>query len=334
MIHFFNNHTKLFGTSVSLFSVLLLFVAIFPALDNQENNAPLPGSRTLTPDEVAGKQVYISEGCVGCHSQQVRNVEVDKVWGSRPNIAADYATITRDNVWQNTSTLMGTGRTGPDLTNIGVRQPSMDWHLLHLFNPRAVVPESVMSPYPWLFEWKEKANPADIVINVPEEFRKGKKGVVVATEKALQLVNYLQSLKQVKLPDGTPQPEFLYKKEKKEGENAGNDVGGLDGAAVYAANCQSCHQANGEGLKGAFPPLKGSKIVVGDDVELFVTVIMKGYDARGDYGVMPAIGENNNLSAEEVTAIMNHERTSWGNKGKKVSVEDVKKIMEMLGSPQ
>lgn len=126
MIHFFNNHTKLFGTSVSLFSVLMLFVAIFPALDNQENNAPLPGSRTLTPDEMAGKQVYISEGCVGCHSQQVRNVEVDKVWGSRPNIAADYATITRDNVWQNISTLMGTGRTGPDLTNIGVRQPSMD----------------------------------------------------------------------------------------------------------------------------------------------------------------------------------------------------------------
>ncbi|MFN3784959.1 MAG: c-type cytochrome [Spirosomataceae bacterium] len=169
---------------------------------------------------------------------------------------------------------------------------------------------------------------------MPEEFRKGKKGVVVATEKALQLVNYLQSLKQVKLPDGTPQPEFLYKKEKKEGDNAGGDDGGLDGAAVYAANCQSCHQANGEGLKGAFPPLKGSKIVIGDDVELFVKVIMKGYDARGDYGVMPAIGENNNLSAEEVTAIMNHERTSWGNKGKKVSVEEVKKIMEMLGSPQ
>ena len=64
MIQFFNNHTKLFGTSVSLFSVLMLFVAIFPALDNQENNAPLPGSRTLTPDEMAGKQVYISEGSV------------------------------------------------------------------------------------------------------------------------------------------------------------------------------------------------------------------------------------------------------------------------------
>ena len=121
-----------------------------------------------------------------------------------------------------------------------------------------------MSPYPWLFEWKEKANPADVIVNVPDEYKKGRKGVVVATEKALQLVNYLQSLKQVKLPDGTPQPEFLYKKEKKEGVNVGADEGGLDGSAIYASNCQSCHQANGEGLKGAFPPLKGSKIVVGE----------------------------------------------------------------------
>ena len=64
----------------------------------------------------------------------------------------------------------------------------------------------------------------------------------------------------------------------------------LDGAQLYAANCQACHQANGEGLKGAFPPLKGSKIVLDESPERIVTIIMTGYNAREEYGEMPAIG--------------------------------------------
>ncbi len=51
-----------------------------------------------------------------------------------------------------------------------------------------------------------------------------------------------------------------------------------DGETLYANNCMSCHQANGEGLKGAFPPLKNSPVVLGDNLELFVTIIMQGYD--------------------------------------------------------
>jgi cytochrome c oxidase cbb3-type subunit 2 len=57
---------------------------------------------------------------------------------------------------------------------------------------------------------------------------------------------------------------------------------------------------------------------------------MKGYDAREEYGVMPAVGTNNNLTPEEVTAIMNHERTSWGNSAKKLSVDEVKKFMVFI----
>jgi cytochrome c oxidase cbb3-type subunit 2 len=331
-MEFFNNHTKLFLSAAALFTLLMLFVAIFPAVENQNNNAPLPNNIALTDDEMAGKKVFISEGCVGCHSQQVRNVEMDKMWGDRPNIAADYAGITRTSFFQNTATLMGTERTGPDLTNIGVRQPSIDWHLLHLYNPRAVVQQSVMAAHPWLFEIKEKPNPADIIVNVPAEFMDGKTGKVVATEKALQLVAYLQSLKQVALPDGTETPEFLYKKDKKIAEKGDNSDSGLDGAALYAANCQSCHQPNGEGLKGAFPPLKGSKIVLDENPELMVNIIMNGYNAREEYGVMPAVGTNNKLKPEEITAIMNHEKSSWGNNARKVTPEEVKKLMEVVKS--
>jgi cytochrome c oxidase cbb3-type subunit 2 len=323
----FNNHKRLFTTFTVFFLILTFFVAILPAVNNQNNNAPLPNSVALTKDEYAGKLIYIAEGCVGCHSQQVRNVEIDKVWGSRPGIAADYARITRTSFWQNTATLMGTERTGPDLTNIGVRQPSQDWHLVHLYNPRTVVPQSNMAPYPWLFKIKDSVEQGDVKVNVPAKFIHGKKGVVVARREALQLVAYLQSLKQVKLPDGTPDPDFLYKKTVQTAKDAGTTSLKADGAALFAANCQSCHQTNGEGLKGAFPPLKGSAIVLNDNIETLVGIILNGYDARSDYGVMPAVGTNANLSPEEIAAIINHEKTSWGNNAKKVTPEEVEKIV-------
>lgn len=333
----FHDHKKLFTTATILFSTLTLFVAVLPSLYNQENNAALYGSVPLTEEQEAGRQIYISNGCVGCHSQQVRNVDMDKTWGERPGIAADYALSTRKSIWQNAGTLMGTERTGPDLTNIGVRQPSQDWHLVHLYNPRIVMPQSIMAPYPWLFEIKDNAEKGDIKVNVPEEFMNGKKGVVVATKDALNLVAYLQSLKQVKLPDGTPDPAFLYKKEKIEANAvAGVTKPEVNGSDLYAANCMACHQQNGEGLKGAFPSLKGSKVVLDDNPEIMVGIIMNGYDAREDYGVMPAVGTNAGLTAEEVAAIMNHEKSSWGNNAKKVTPEQVQKLMDLakLSAPK
>lgn len=332
----FNNHKHLYSAATVLFIVLSIFVAVAPSINNERNNGPLPDSRPLSAEEEAGRQVYISNGCIGCHSQQVRNVDMDKVWGSRPGIAADYAHSTRPNIWQNAATMMGTERTGPDLTNIGTRQPSQDWNLVHLYNPRIVVQQSIMPSYPWLFEVKGKADSGDVKINVPAEYMHGKKGVVVAKKEALQLVAYLQSLKQSKLPDGIASPDFLYKTEKKllemavTDEGAASRTGKLDGKALYNTYCQSCHQENGEGVKGAFPPLKGSGIVLNENIESFVEIIMKGYDARPDYGIMPAVGELNSLKAEEIAAIMNHEKTSWGNNAKKVTPEEVQKIMDFI----
>jgi cytochrome c oxidase cbb3-type subunit 2 len=326
----FSNPTRLFGAAFGLFALLTLFVAILPALDNQRENAPLPGAEPLTASALRGKQLYISNGCVACHTQQVRNVAMDKTWGSRPGIAADYAGATRESFLVNTATLMGTERTGPDLTNIGVRQPSPDWHLMHLYNPRAVVAQSIMPAYPWLFEVVTRAGAGQVVVNVPEAFRKEGRGVVVATPEALDLVAYLQALKQAPLPGDTEAPAFLYQPEK---AAAAADPAGeaqLDGQVLYSTHCQGCHQANGEGLKGAFPPLKGSEIVLDDDPTRMVDVIMNGYDAQEAFAVMPAVGQRNGLKPEEVATIMNHERTSWGNTGRKVSVEEVRKIMDFL----
>lgn len=329
-MNFFDNHKLLFGTALALFLGLTLVVAIFPAVANQNNNAPLPNSIPLSPDAIAGKQLYVANGCVACHTQQVRNVDMDKPWGSRPGIAADYAGNTRMDFWRNTATLMGTERTGPDLTNTGVRQPSLAWNLVHLYQPRAVVQNSVMPAYPWLFEVKAKLDKGDVEVAVPDAYRRETGGKIVATKEALQLVAYLQSLKQTPLPDGQSAPDFLYKKIPDASNSNASASTELDGSVLYANNCQACHQANGQGLPGAFPPLKGSAIVNGDNLELFVTIIMQGYDARPEYASMNAVGTDNELTAAEVTAIINHERTSWGNSAKKVSVEEVQKIIDGL----
>lgn len=328
-MNIFNNHKKLYTVAGLLFLLLTYLTAIKPALDNQRNNAPLPDTKPLSGDALAGRNIYISEGCVGCHSQQVRNVAMDKSFGSRPGMPADYANIHRTSVWVNTATLMGTERTGPDLTDVGNRQPSKDWNLMHLFNPRSVVSESIMPSYEWLFTVKEKPDSTDVIVSMPAQFLNGRTGKVVATKKALQLVAYLQSLKQAPLPGSTKPMDFLYKpKEKPAAGNAASSA--VDGKALYAANCQSCHQANGEGLPGAFPPLKGSPIVGGDNLELYVDIIMNGYDARPEYGVMAAVGTNMSFTEKEVAAIINYERTSWGNQGKTVTPEEIKKIMDFV----
>ena len=325
----FSNHKTLYITAGLLFGFLTYLTVIMPAFQNQRNNAPLPGTRPLSGDAKAGKLIYIAEGCVGCHSQQVRNVEMDKVFGARPGVAADYANIGRTSFWQNTATLMGTGRTGPDLTDIGNRQSSIDWHLMHLYQPRSVVAASIMPSYEWLFETTTNVSKSDAVVNVPLEWMNGNTRKVIATPKALQLVAYLLSLKQTPLPDGIKTPAFLYKTTPK-AVVPKEDAPAIDGKDLYSKNCMSCHQAHGEGLKGAFPPLKGSPVVTGENLELYVDIIMNGYNARPEYGEMAAIGTNMEFTEFDVAAIINYERTSWENKAKTVTPEEIKKIMDFI----
>ena len=328
-MNIFNSHLRLYITAGLLFASLTYLTVVMPAFQNQNNNQPFPGSKPLTGDAKAGKLIYIAEGCVNCHSQQVRNVEMDKVFGSRPGMAADYANIGRTSLWQNTATLMGTGRTGPDLTDVGNRQPSLDWNLMHLFQPRSVVAQSIMPSYRWLFEIKENPTKTDVIVPIPIQFLDGEKGKVVATKKALQLVTYVQSLKQIPLPNGSKSPQFLYKRPEKIADSK-DGIASVDGKELYAKNCMSCHQANGEGLKGAFPPLKGSPVVTGENLELYVDIIMNGYNARAEYGQMAAVGTNMNFTEFDVAAIINYERNSWGNKAKEVTPDEIKKLMDFI----
>lgn len=153
-----------------------------------KKSPPAAGLKPYTAVELRGRQQYIAEGCVYCHSQQPRTrsfaPDVQRGWG-RATTAGDYA--------YDAPHLLGTMRTGPDLMNIGARQPSEQWHLGHLYQPRAYVPGSVMPSYPYLFTVKAKAEPEDVVVNVPKPFSPPGK-VIVAERRTVELVAYLKSL--------------------------------------------------------------------------------------------------------------------------------------------
>lgn len=197
-LDFHKNHWLLLGTILVGFLFLSAIIAVVPAIWVQNNSHPLPGAQPLTDAEFAGLKTYLSEGCVYCHTQQVRPLEMDAVYG-RPSVPGDYAYLNAIGPFSpNAPAVLGSQRTGPDLTSVGQRQGSEVWQLMHLYNPRSVVPSSVMPAFPWLFEVVDSAGPNDTVVPVPPEFVP-RGGVVIARQKALDLAAYLLSLKQVPL---------------------------------------------------------------------------------------------------------------------------------------
>jgi cytochrome c oxidase cbb3-type subunit 2 len=180
-------------SAAGIYAALAIFMAVIPGTVLSKSPA-LAGVAPLTDAQARGRDVYVGEGCSYCHTQFVRPLAQDRVWG-RASVAGDYT--------YSTPQLLGTERTGPDLSNIGARQPSEVWHSIHLYQPRSLVTGSIMPAYTWLFELKDKADPGDVVVNVPPAYAPPGK-VVVATRKEQDLVAYLLSLKQAPLPASSP----------------------------------------------------------------------------------------------------------------------------------
>lgn len=149
---------------------------------------PPAGLTRYTGEQLFGRSIYIREGCMYCHSQQPRprgfGADQERFWG-RASVPADY-TFDRPH-------LLGTMRTGPDLLNIAARQPSEEWHYLHLYNARLVNGESIMPPYPWLFETKATTGPDEKRLALPDSAAP-RNSVVVPTREGKAVVAYLLSL--------------------------------------------------------------------------------------------------------------------------------------------
>jgi len=182
------DHRALIGTAATIFLILSIVVAVLPAFEAQKT-PPTDGLTNPETSVARGRALYLKEGCTVCHTQFVRDLPMDAPYG-RGSIAGDYAL--------ENPPLLGTQRTGPDLSNVGVRQSDETWNLIHLYNPRAVVSTSVMPGYPWYFIEVDEASTDDVIVPVPVGFKPDDK-TIVATEAAMHLVHYLQSLKQAKL---------------------------------------------------------------------------------------------------------------------------------------
>lgn len=156
------DHRSLEG-NVTMFAVLSLvgiligtFVELVPTMTAQGSSPePIEGLTPYSPLEVAGRDIYIREGCYNCHSQWVRPFRAETLRYGPWSRGGEYV---YDRPFQ-----LGSRRIGPDLMRVGKKYPDA-WHYEHMRDPRSTSPSSVMPPYPWLLEWTW--DPADVKASV------------------------------------------------------------------------------------------------------------------------------------------------------------------------
>ncbi|MEM6820930.1 MAG: cbb3-type cytochrome c oxidase subunit II [Verrucomicrobiota bacterium] len=182
------------------FGLVILPIFNLGQFTDEVQHAKIPKEKATLID--LGRDSYVSNGCIYCHSQQVRpsyaGSDMKYFWGDRRTMPTDYI---NDKV-----ALLGTMRTGPDLSNIGVRQPSIDWHLTHLYNPQITSQGSVMPPYDFLFRKQKIVGVSSPnALKLSGEYSPPEGYEVVPKREALALVQYLLSLQKSKNPLPDPQ---------------------------------------------------------------------------------------------------------------------------------
>jgi cytochrome c oxidase cbb3-type subunit 2 len=142
-------HEKIETSNFLMIVLILLAVAvgglveIVPLFFQRSTTQPLEGVKPYTALQLAGRDIYLREGCYNCHSQMVRPFRAEALRYGQLSQAGEFV---YDHPFQ-----WGSKRTGPDLHRVGGKY-SDEWHLIHLYNPRDLVPESNMPAYPWLLK--------------------------------------------------------------------------------------------------------------------------------------------------------------------------------------
>lgn len=137
---------KHLGLMIVLIVVAISFgglVEIVPLIFQPQTTQPVAGLKPLTAVQLEGRDIYIREGCHVCHTQMIRTLRAET---ERYGAYSQAGEFVYDHPF-----LWGSKRTGPDLARVGGRY-SDEWQRAHLYNPRDVVPESIMPAYPWLFD--------------------------------------------------------------------------------------------------------------------------------------------------------------------------------------
>lgn len=141
------NHEKV-EKNINLMAILIVVVIsigglieLIPLMLSADATEPYEGVEPYPALQLAGRDIYVREGCYGCHSQQIRPFRSETERYGPYSVAGEFV---YDRPFQ-----FGSKRTGPDLARVGKRY-SDEWHRIHMLNPRDVVPESNMPSYPWL----------------------------------------------------------------------------------------------------------------------------------------------------------------------------------------
>ncbi len=141
------SHDKFETRNFLLFVLILVVVAfgglveIVPLFYQKSTTEPIKGLEPYTATQLAGRDIYIREGCYNCHSQMIRPFRAETLRYGHYSVAGEFV---YDHPFQ-----WGSKRTGPDLHRVGGKY-SNEWQRIHLINPRDLVPESIMPAYPWL----------------------------------------------------------------------------------------------------------------------------------------------------------------------------------------
>ena len=168
-------------------------VEIVPLFFQKSTTEPVDGIKPYTAVQLAGRDIYIREGCYNCHSQMIRPFRAETLRYGHYSVAGEFV---YDHPFQ-----WGSKRTGPDLHRVGGKY-SDEWHRIHLVNPRDVVPESNMPSYPWLAQ--NDIKPEELApkmkaltkVGVPytDEAIEGAAQAVRGQTELTALIAYLQSL--------------------------------------------------------------------------------------------------------------------------------------------
>jgi cytochrome c oxidase cbb3-type subunit 2 len=168
-------------------------VEIVPLFFQRSTTEPVAGLKPYPPLQLAGRDVYVREGCYNCHSQMIRPFRAETERYGHYSVAGEFV-YDRPFLW-------GSKRTGPDLARVGGRYGD-EWHRIHLDNPRDVVPESNMPGYPWLAKTPADATDIEQKLRVLRALGhpytdadiQGAKGALAGKTEQDALIAYLQGL--------------------------------------------------------------------------------------------------------------------------------------------
>jgi cytochrome c oxidase cbb3-type subunit 2 len=323
-----------------------------PTSESLEENGSIIKDADLYPQSMAGiaqlgAKEYLSLGCVTCHTQQVRSEEsgfdVERGWGKRPSVPRDY--ILQEEV------LIGHNRVGPDLANVGLRDYSNEWLHKHLFMPQMEVEGSICQPSPFLY--KVSGEPSEKTI---EAISADNKMIYIEPSiQASRIVAYLQSLEQnYELPEvsfiesdieadelvETAGTQTIDKESSSlpswlsDQINSGKEI--YMKAAPGGGLCFTCHQPNGLGIAGQFPPLADSDWVLGDKerlIKISIYGLMGEIEVNGvkynNVMVPPGIPPGS-LTDNQIADVLTYIRNDWGNSASSVSAEEVATVRESI----